>query len=527
MYTIMPHDIGLRGSRMISRNASVSYLVTRALAKGAGELTETGALNVITGKYTGRSPKDKYIVDSPSVHDDIAWGSVNQPLAPERYAAIRERLLRYMEERELFVFDGYAGADPAYRKGFRIVTEYACQSLFITQLLIRPSDRELKSFHADYTVYVAPGFHCEGARDGIHSEAAILLNLEEKEILIAGTRYSGEIKKSIFSVMNYVLPKEGVLPMHCSANLGSGGDTAVFFGLSGTGKTTLSADPERRLIGDDEHGWSPNGVFNIEGGCYAKCIGLDAEKEPEIFRAIRFGAELENVVMDENGHPDYSSSQYTENTRAAYPVEFIPNAVIPGVGGTPKTVIFLTADAFGVLPPIARLDENAAMYHFVSGYTSKLAGTERGITEPVATFSTLFGEPFFPMPASVYAGMLGRKLRETGARVFLINTGWCGGHAGEVPRIKLRYTRAMVTAAISGALDGVEYEHDPLFNLYIPKGCPQVPPEILNPAGLWADKDSYRRAAAALAEKFIANFEAKYPDMPEHIRSAGPRLVSV
>lgn len=523
MNTIMPHEIGLHGSRMLCRNASVPYLVARALAKGGGELTETGALNVITGKYTGRSPKDKFIVDSPSVHDDIAWGNVNQPLPPDRYVAIRERLLRYLEQRELFVFDGFAGADPTYRKGFRVVTEYACQSLFITQLLIRPTETELKAFHADFTIYVAPGFYCEAARDGINSEAAILLNLEEREVLIAGTRYSGEIKKSIFSVMNYVLPKEGVLPMHCSANFGSGGDTAIFFGLSGTGKTTLSADPERRLIGDDEHGWSPNGVFNIEGGCYAKCIGLDAGREPEIFRAIRFGAELENVVVDENGHPDYNSSQYTENTRAAYPIEFIPNAVITGVGGMPKTVIFLTADAFGVLPPIARLDENMAMYHFVSGYTSKLAGTERGITEPVATFSTLFGEPFFPMRASVYANMLGQKLRETGARVFLINTGWCGGHAGEVPRMKLRYTRAMVSAAISGALDRVEYELDPIFNLLIPRSCPNVTPEMLNPKALWSDKKAYQKVAAGLAEKFIANFEAKYPDMPEHIRTAGPR----
>ena len=522
MHTLMPHDIGLRGSRMICRNASVPYLVARALEKGAGELTETGALNVITGKYTGRSPKDKFIVDSPSVHDDIAWGSVNQPLAPERYTAIRERLLRHLEQRELFVFDGFAGADPAHRKGFRVVTEYACQSLFITQLLIRPTESELKRFRPDYTIYVAPSFHCEGERDGINSEAAILLNLEEREVLIAGTRYSGEIKKSVFSVMNYVLPKEGVLPMHCSANLGHGGDTAIFFGLSGTGKTTLSADPERRLIGDDEHGWSPNGVFNIEGGCYAKCIGLDAEKEPEIFNAIRFGAELENVVMDENGHPDYSSSQYTENTRAAYPIEFIPNAVIPSVGGTPKTVIFLTADAFGVLPPISRLDENAAMYHFVSGYTSKLAGTERGITEPVTTFSTLFGEPFFPLRPSLYASMLGEKLRETGARVFLINTGWCGGRAGDVPRMKLRYTRAMVAAAIAGQLDTVEYKRDPIFNLDIPTSCPGVPAELLDPRSQWADKDAYAAAANLLAEKFAANFAAKYPDMPEHIRLAGP-----
>lgn len=523
MHTILPHEIGIRGSRAICRNAPVPYLVIRAVEKGAGELTETGALNIVTGKYTGRSPKDKFIVDSPAVHDDIAWGSVNQPFPPEKYGPLRERILRHLENRELFVFDGYAGADPKHAKGFRVVTEYACQCLFMTQLLIRPTEEELEHFRVDYTVYVAPGYQCDPERDGVNSDAVILLNLEAREVLIAGTRYSGEIKKSVFSIMNYVLPKEGVLSMHCSANLGPDGDTAVFFGLSGTGKTTLSADPARGLIGDDEHGWSDEGIFNIEGGCYAKCIGLDREKEPEIFDAIRFGAELENVVVDEKGHPDYNDARYTENSRAAYPVEFIPNAVIPGVGGIPKTVIFLTADAFGVLPPIARLDENMAMYHFVSGYTSKLAGTERGITEPVATFSTLFGEPFFPLRASVYASMLGQKLRETGARVFLVNTGWCGGHAGDVPRIKLRYTRAMVSAAIAGELDEVDYELDPIFHVYIPKHCPGVPSELLDPRTQWADGAAYAAAAKKLAQKFAANFDAKYPDMPENIRSAGPQ----
>ena len=323
--------------------------------------------------------------------------------------------------------------------------------------------------------------------------------------------------------MNYVLPQMGVLPMHCSANIGDDGESAVFFGLSGTGKTTLSADPARKLIGDDEHGWSADGVFNIEGGCYAKCIGLKRENEPEIFDAVRFGALLENVILDENGIPDYEDGSLTENTRVGYPVDFIPNAAIPGVGGQPKTIIFLTADAFGVLPPIAKLDSDMAMYHFVSGYTSKLAGTERGITEPQTTFSTLFGAPFFPMNASVYAEMLGEKLKETGANVYLVNTGWCGGAAGTIPRMKLKYTRAMVSAALSGELDKVEYDLDPNFNVYIPKSCPNVPTEILDPRKVWTDEAAYEESAHKLAQKFAQNFAAKYPDMPEHIAKAGPR----
>lgn len=323
--------------------------------------------------------------------------------------------------------------------------------------------------------------------------------------------------------MNYVLPQMGVLPMHCSANIGDSGDSAVFFGLSGTGKTTLSADPARNLIGDDEHGWSEDGVFNIEGGCYAKCIGLKRENEPEIFDAVKFGTLLENVILDENGVPDYEDGSLTENTRAGYPIDYIPNAAIPGVGGQPKTIIFLTADAFGVLPPIAKLDKDMAMYHFVSGYTSKLAGTERGITEPQTTFSTLFGAPFFPMNASVYATMLGKKLEETGANVFLVNTGWCGGAAGTVPRMKLKYTRAIVSAALAGELNDVEYTLDPIFNVYIPKSCPNVPAEILDPRDVWTDQAAYTESAQKLARKFAENFAAKYPDMPENIAKAGPK----
>ena len=523
MKTLTPIELGIAGNGKVYRNLSIPALVEKALARGEGRLSDTGALVVETGKYTGRSPDDKFIVDTASVHDEIAWGKINRPIAEDKYNAIKAKMLAYLQNKELYVFDGFAGADPKYTQRFRIVNELASQNLFIHQLLIRPNAEQLEDFAPDYTVIAAPGFKCIPEVDGVHSEAAILLNYETHEVLIAGSQYSGEIKKSVFSVMNYVLPKKGILSMHCSANIGDSGDSAVFFGLSGTGKTTLSADPARKLIGDDEHGWSADGVFNIEGGCYAKCIGLEEEREPEIFRAIKFGSLLENVIVDENGKPDYADGSLTENTRAGYPIEYIPNAAIPGVGGQPKTIIFLTADAFGVIPPISKLDNDMAMYHFVSGYTSKLAGTERGITKPVTTFSTLFGAPFFPLNPSVYATMLGKKLEETGASVFLVNTGWCGGHAGDVPRMKLKYTRAMVTAALAGELDNVEYVRDPIFNVNIPKTCPNVPAEILDPRNVWTDKKAYEETAKELAAKFEENFSSKYPDMPANIANAGPK----
>ena len=522
MEKLSPMSFGIAGNGTVYRNLPVARLVEKALERGEGVLAENGALAVRTGKYTGRSPNDKFFVDTPAIHDSVSWGKVNVPITKEKYDAIKGKMLAYLQGKELFVFDGFGGADPKYTRRFRIVNELASQNLFIHQLLIRPTAEQLEDYTPDYTLIVAPGFLCIPEVDGTNSEAAILVNLEEHEVLIAGSQYSGEIKKSVFTIMNYILPAEGILPMHCSANIGKDGDTAVFFGLSGTGKTTLSADPNRALIGDDEHGWTDEGVFNIEGGCYAKCIGLKKEAEPEIFGAVKFGALLENVILDENGHPDYDDGSLTENTRAGYPIEHIPSAAIPGVGGLPKTVIFLTADAFGVLPPISRLDKDAAMYHFVSGYTSKLAGTERGIKEPVTTFSTLFGEPFFPRPASVYAQMLGEKLDETGAQVFLVNTGWFGGKAGTVPRMKLKYTRAMVTAAIAGQLNDVEYTRDPIFNLNIPKTCPNVPDEMLDPRAAWPDKDAYDAAARELAAAFQANFAKKYPDMPENIVKAGP-----
>ena len=495
MKFINPIELGIAGDGVAFRNLSIPQLVQEALERGEGTLSETGALVVKTGKYTGRSPNDKFIVDTPMVHDEIAWGKINVPIEKAKYEAIKAKVLAYLQNKDLYVFDGFAGADPKYTQRFRIVNELASQNLFIHQLLIRPTDEELENYVPDYTIYAAPGFKCIPEVDGVNSEAAIIIDYEAHEVLICGSGYAGEIKKSVFSVMNYVLPKNGILSMHCSANIGDAGDSAVFFGLSGTGKTTLSADPNRKLIGDDEHGWSPDGIFNIEGGCYAKCIDLDPAREPEIYGAIKFGALLENVVVDEEGKPDYFDGSLTENTRAGYPVDHIPNAAIPGVGGQPKTIVFLTADAFGVIPPISKLDNDMAMYHFVSGYTSKLAGTERGITEPVTTFSTLFGAPFFPLNASVYANMLGEKLKETGANVFLVNTGWCGGAAGTVPRMKLKYTRAMVTAALNGELEKAEFELDPIFNVNIPKSCPNVPSEILNPKNIWEDKAAYEASA--------------------------------
>ena len=523
MKKIAPIELGIAGSGTAYRNLAPAQLVEAALRRGEGTLSETGALVVKTGKYTGRSPDDKFIVDTPAVHDEIAWGKINVPIEKAKFDAIKAKILAYLQNKELFVFDGFAGADPKYTKRFRIINELASQNLFIHQLLIRPTEEQLDSYVPDYTILAAPGFKCIPEVDGVHSEAAIIIDYEAHEVLICGSGYAGEIKKSVFSVMNYVLPKEGILSMHCSANIGDDGNSAVFFGLSGTGKTTLSADPNRKLIGDDEHGWSADGVFNIEGGCYAKCINLEKEHEPEIYGAIKFGALMENVIVDETGKPDFFDGSLTENTRVGYPIDYIPNAAIPGVGGQPKTVVFLTADAFGVIPPISKLDNDSAMYHFVSGYTSKLAGTERGITEPVTTFSTLFGAPFFPLNASVYAQMLGEKLKETGANVFLVNTGWCGGAAGTVPRMKLKYTRAMVTAALAGELDNVEYELDPIFNLNIPKSCPNVPAEILNPRNVWTDMDKYEASAKALAKKFQENFAKKYPDMPANITNAGPR----
>ncbi len=512
--------LGIVATKAVYRNLPVSVLTEKAIARGEGTLSNTGALVVKTGKYTGRSANDKFIVDTPAVHDEIAWGKVNRPIEKEKYDAILAKVKAYLQNRELFVFDGFAGADPQYTKGFRIINELASQNMFIHQLLIRPTAEQLETFTPDFTIIAAPGFKCIPEIDGVRSEAAILVNYEEKMVVICGSQYAGEIKKSVFSVMNYILPKQGVFPMHCSANIGKDGDSAVFFGLSGTGKTTLSADPNRKLIGDDEHGWADNSVFNFEGGCYAKCINLSAEKEPDIFNAIKFGALVENVVMDpETREFDFDDDSLAENSRVGYPVDYIPNAELSGMAtSAPKTVIFLTADAYGVLPPISKLDKNQAMYYFVSGFTSKLAGTEIGITEPVPTFSTCFGEPFLPLDPSVYANMLAEKVEKSGANVYLVNTGWNG--TGK--RMKLAYTRAMITAALNGTLENSEFVTDPIFGVSVPTTCEGVPSELMIPANTWEDKAAYESKAKELAKSFVENFK-KYTHMSEEVVAAGPK----
>ena len=515
--------MGILSPKTIYRNLSPAQLTEHALERGEGKLSKTGALVINTGKYTGRSPDDRFIVDTPNVHDIIDWGKVNVPISRERADAIYDKMCAYMQNREVFVVDGYVGADNEYALPIRVVYENAASALFATQAFVRPDKEQLENFEPKFTVLCTPGFKCVPERDGVNSEAAIILDFEKNRVTVACSKYSGEIKKGMFSVMNFLMPQRGVFPMHCSANIGNDGDSALFFGLSGTGKTTLSADPNRWLIGDDEHGWSDNGVFNFEGGCYAKCINLSQENEPEIWNAIRFGALVENVIIDEDTRTlDFEDSSITENTRVAYPVEYIPNCVIPGKGGHPKTVIFLTADAFGVLPPISKLTKDMAKYHFVSGYTSKLAGTERGIKEPQATFSTCFGAPFLPLHPSLYAEMLGKKIDEHGANVFLINTGWTGGPYGVGSRMKIKYTRAMVTAALEGKLNDVEYELHPIFNVMVPKTCPSVPDEVLNPRECWADKEAYDVQAKELARMFVNNFK-KYSNMPESIINAGPK----
>lgn len=506
----------------VYHDLSFVQLVEAAIRRQEGQLVASGALQVTTGKYTGRSPNDKFIVDSPAVHDKIAWGG-NKPLSMDKFDQLYHKMQSYIQNRDIFIFNGFAGADPETRIRVQFINEYAWQNLFVHQLFIRPGTIQQEA-DFDYQVICLPGFKADPAIDGTNSEAFIVLNFEKRMVLIGGTQYAGEMKKSIFSVMNYILPEQNILSMHCSANVGAKGDTALFFGLSGTGKTTLSADPARQLIGDDEHGWNDKGIFNIEGGCYAKCIGLTFENEPQIWEAVRFGAVLENVVIDSATRlPNFADGSITENTRVAYPVDYIPNAMISGVAGHPQTIIFLTADAFGVLPPIAKLNVEQALYHFLSGYTSKLAGTERGITEPQATFSTCFGAPFLPLSAPKYAKLLGEKLKLHQTNVFLINTGWSGGAYGVGNRMKLSYTRAMVTAAIEGQLAKVSCQLDPIFNIYVPEHCPGVPAEILRPRNTWQDKAAYECKARELARLFVNNFDSFSPNISREIIAAGPK----
>jgi phosphoenolpyruvate carboxykinase (ATP) len=506
----------------VHTNMQVAQLVETALARGEARLAANGALVATTGARTGRSPKDKFTVDDNTTHSLVDWGKVNKPISSGRFEALLERVTAHLRERDLFVQDLYCGADATYRLPIRVIAEYAWHALFVRQLFVRPEPAQLATHSPEFTVIAAPEFEAVPERDGTNSKAFILADFTRKIVLIGGTKYAGEMKKSIFGVMNFIVPNRDVLPMHCSANTSADGVTALFFGLSGTGKTTLSADPARRLIGDDEHGWGPSGIFNFEGGCYAKCVDLTEEREPQIFRAIRFGSVLENVILDPvTREPDYADIQLTENTRAAYPVDFIDKAVIPGVGGHPRNVMFLAADAFGVLPPIARLTPEQAMYHFLSGYTAKLAGTEAGMgRDPEPEFSACFGSPFLPLAPPVYAEMLGKRLKQHNAACWLVNTGWSGGKFGVGKRMSLKVTRALVNAALNGQLDNVEFVTEPAFGLNIPVTCPEVPAEILNPRNAWADKEAYDQTAAELAARFEKNFEQF--DASEEIRNAGP-----
>ena len=504
-------------------NQSPSLLVEEAIRRGEGRLAANGALVAETGAYTGRSPKDRFIVKDDVTRDAVDWGDVNRPISSEHFERLHEKMRAYLATHDVFVQDCFGGADPTFRLPIRAVTELAWHSLFARQLFVRPTQEEAARHEPEFTILYAPGVQADPVTDGTNSEAFILLDFTRKLVLIGGTRYAGEMKKSVFAVLNFLLPARDVFPMHCSANAGDDGNIALFFGLSGTGKTTLSADPNRRLIGDDEHGWSATGVFNFEGGCYAKCIRLSIDKEPEIWSALRFGSVLENVTLDDHTRvPDYDDDSITENTRAAYPVDYIANALIPGVGGLPKNVIFLTADAFGVLPPISKLTPEQAMYHFLSGYTAKVAGTERGMgNEPSATFSACFGAPFLPRSPAAYADMLGERLRTQKVDCWLVNTGWTGGAYGVGKRMSLPHTRAMLTAALAGALNEVNYENHPIFGLAVPKTCPGVPSEVLDARGMWDDAAAYDEAARSLAARFRRNFE-QFSSVSEEVKATAP-----
>jgi phosphoenolpyruvate carboxykinase (ATP) len=506
----------------INFNLSPEELYAEALSRGEGKLAANEALVVSTGKFTGRSPKDKFIVSNPDSYKNVWWGTVNREISSENFDRLYRKMVAAMNEKELFVADLYAGAEKKYQLPLRVINEYAWHNLFCHDLFIRPTQAELAEHRPQFTVIDMPSVKADPATDGTASETFIVLNLERGLLLIGGTEYAGEMKKSIFTTLNYLLPLKGVMSMHCSANIGAKSDVAIFFGLSGTGKTTLSADPTRRLIGDDEHGWSNNGVFNFEGGCYAKCIKLSKEQEPQIWNAIKRGTVLENVVIDEHGVPDYNNVSKTENTRAAYPLNYIENSVEPSVGGHPKNIIFLTADAFGVLPPISKLTKEQAMYHFISGYTAKVAGTERGVTEPEPNFSTCFGAPFMVHHPNVYADLLGKKIEEHNVRCWLVNTGWTGGPYGIGKRMHLPYTRAMVDSALAGELDNVKTVKDPIFGVEIPQQVPGVPDEVLNPRNTWSDKAAYDKQAADLARRFVENFKKYQEGTSEAIKNAGP-----
>jgi phosphoenolpyruvate carboxykinase (ATP) len=514
---------GLKGATA-RWNLATAALYEEAVRRGEGQIAAHGPLVCRTGHHTGRSPNDKFIVRDPETDKSVAWGAVNRALSEPQFDLLHSDLLASLEGKELLVQDCDAGADPHYRLPIRVITECAWHSLFARNLFIVGAGQREQA--PAFTIIDAPSFRADPARHGTNSDVVIAVNFAKRLVLIGGTSYAGEIKKSVFTILNYVLPLRGVLSMHCSANIGAAGDAALFFGLSGTGKTTLSSDPERRLIGDDEHGWSERGVFNFEGGCYAKTIRLSAEAEPQIYATTRrFGTVLENVAIDPvTRELNLDDDRYTENTRAAYPISFIDNAEPLGQGGHPSNIIMLTADAFGVLPPIARLTPESAMYHFLSGYTAKVAGTEKGVTEPRATFSTCFGAPFLPLPPGRYASMLGERIARHRSHVWLVNTGWTGGPYGSGSRMKIAFTRAMIRAALAGQLDSVAYAQDPVFNVGVPVSCPGVPDDVLQPRRTWADSAAYDRQAAKLARMFADNFTTFEGEVSPEVRAAGPRV---
>ena len=516
---------GLENLGSIHWNLSAPALYQEAIRRNEGVVTAGGALTVATGIHTGRSPKDKFIVDTPSIHDHINWGNVNKPISEENFASLFKKVASYLQGRDVFVQDCFAGADPEYRLNVRVVTESAWPNLFAQNMFIRPSVEQKLGFLPDFTVIHVPGLQAAGATDGVNSETFILVNFDRKMVLIGGSHYAGEIKKSIFGILNYLLPDRDVLPMHCSANVGSNGDSAIFFGLSGTGKTTLSADKSRALIGDDEHGWSQNGIFNFEGGCYAKVINLSEEAEPEIYATThRFGTVLENVVFEPVTRKlDLWDKSLTENTRACYPLEFIENASATGIASHPKNIVLLAADAFGVLPPISKLSPEQAMYHFLSGYTAKVAGTEKGMgSQPEATFSTCFGGPFMPRRPTVYGEMLRERLSKHGGSCWLVNTGWSGGSVADgAERMKISYTRAMLRAALDGKLDATPINSDNCFRLGIPDACPDVPSEILQPRKAWSDPKRYDSVARDLCGRFENNFQQFVDHVDKDVLAAG------
>ena len=519
-------SVGINGEKTAYWNLTPEELIEHSLDKGMGVLSDTGAICISTGEFTGRSPKDRFIVKDDITADTVDWGDVNMPFEADKFDTLAKKVAAYFYGKDVYVRDAYACADESHRLKIRLFSEYPWSNQFVNNMFLRPTKKEIETFEPDWTILCAPGFHASHVEDGTRQHNFAIINFTKQQIIIGGTAYTGEIKKGIFSVLNFMLPhNKNVLSMHCSANIGKEGDSAVFFGLSGTGKTTLSADPNRGLIGDDEHGWSEEGVFNFEGGCYAKCIDLTEEKEPEIYAAIKHGAILENIkFLGHSRTPDYSSAEITQNTRVSYPIYHIINAVPGSKGGHPKNIFFLTADAFGVLPPISRLTRGQAMYHFISGYTAKVAGTEEGVDEPQATFSACFGAPFLPLHPTKYAEMLGDKMSEHNVNIWLVNTGWTGGEYGTGSRIKLRYTRAMITAALEGKLNDASYEDHSIFGLAMPTSCPEVPSDLLNPRNTWRDKDAYDKKAAALAVAFVENFKKFADQANAEILAAAPKV---